>query len=222
VTDRRAILGAMSTVTGWFPLVLTTFFGGAVGALVTTYGSQTGERRKVRSRARTELHQASSAGFRRQSEAQLIESLNDFEITAMLAGLPEGWVQLYTAVLSTLCLTLRLTDAEGDLSPEWRRIMEFLTRELTIILANATWHPWRTRVRHWYLVRRYRQVYTAMHVSIAKGFAAANNWNTREQYEEYFDFHILDRKRQRELIRFSRNTNSEQFVARKPPAVHTD
>lgn len=90
-----AIISAMSTVTGWFPLVLTTFFGGAVGSLVTTYGSQTGERRKARSQVRTELHHTSSIGFHKQNKAQLVESLNNFEITAMLAGLPEMGATLY-------------------------------------------------------------------------------------------------------------------------------
>lgn len=99
--------------------------------------------------------------------------------------------------------------------------MEFLTRELTTILASATWHPWRTRVRRWYLVYRYRQVYMAIHVSLAKGFAAANGWDTSEQFAEYFDFSILDRERQRELILFSRSKDPEHFV-RKSSTAHTD
>jgi cytochrome bd-type quinol oxidase subunit 2 len=164
----------MSTVTGWFPLVLTTLFGGAVGSLVTTYGSQTGERRNARSRVRTELHRISSVSFRKQNEDQLTESLNDFEITAMLAGLPEGWVQLYTSTLGSLWLTLQAEGAEAQEIQEWRKIIQFLTRELTAILADATWHPWRTRLRRWHLVRRYGQVYAAIHVSLLKGLVAAN------------------------------------------------
>ena len=217
MTDRDAILSAMSTVTGWIPLVLTTFFGGAVGSLVTTYGSQTGERRNARSRVRAEIHRTSSV-VRKQNEAQLSESLNDFEITAMLAGLPEGWVQLYISVLDSLWKILQLESAEGPQSPGMRKIMEFLTRELTSILGDATWHPWRTRLRRWYSVRRYGQLYMAIHVSLMKGLVAVYGWDTPEQAAEYFDFPVLDRKEQRKLIRFSRSNNPENFISK--PSNH--
>jgi hypothetical protein len=57
----------------------------------------------------------------------------------------------------------------------------------------------------------YREVYTAIHVSLAKGLAAVNSWDTPEQFTEHFEFPILSRGRQRELIRFSRSKNPRAF-----------
>jgi hypothetical protein len=157
--------------------------------------------------------------FRKQDEDQLTESLIDFEITAMLAGLPEGWVQLYGSVLGSLSLILQADGAEAQETQELRKIMQFLARELTTILADATWNPWRTRLCRWYLVRRYREVYTAIHVSLFKGLTAINGWDTTEQAAEYFEFPTLNRKRQRELIRFSKSKSREHFIGKPPNDV---
>jgi len=207
---------SMSTVTGWFPWIITTLFGGAVGSLVTTYGSKTGERRSARSRVRTELYRTSSRVFR-QDEDQLSESLNDFEIAAMHAGLPEAWVQLYASVSSTLRLSLELQSARPQESQEFRKIMQFVARELMIVIDAATWHPWRTRLLRWHSVRRYKQLYGSIHLSLLlKGLAAVKGWDTPEQLTDYFDFPVVDRKEQRSLIRFSRSKDPEHFIYRPP------
>lgn len=124
----------MSTVTGWFPLVLTTFFGGVVGSLITTYGSQTGERRDARSQVRAALYRTGTLVNHSDNEGQLSQGLDEFEITAILAGLPKGWVQLYSCVSAELEMLLR---EDSHDSKEFLKIIRFLTQEVTQAL-NAT------------------------------------------------------------------------------------
>jgi hypothetical protein len=134
----------------------------------------------------------------------------------MLGGLPKRWVQLHTCVSSELWLLLREDSPD---SKEFLKIIRFLTQEVTQALTDATWHPWRSRLRWWYPLRRYDSVFRAVHLSLLKGVAAFHGLATTEQLAEHFEYALLDRKHQRELIRFSRRKNPENFISKPLPVV---
>lgn len=86
----------MSNVPAWL-LVITGLGSGFLGSVITTYGTQTRERRQARATARDALRHAEGihdrsvryvGGKIEPSFQQLTDALNEFETAAMLAGLP--------------------------------------------------------------------------------------------------------------------------------------
>jgi hypothetical protein len=60
-------------------LVLTGLGGGVLGAAVTTYGSQTRERREARAQARETIRQVRTLVNTNASRSEITHALDDFE-----------------------------------------------------------------------------------------------------------------------------------------------
>ena len=73
---------------GWFPLILTTLGAGATGAVISTYGTQTRERRQARAAAREALRNVENLTPSPDTREQVAAALDAFDTSAMLAGLP--------------------------------------------------------------------------------------------------------------------------------------
>lgn len=80
--------------TDWLPIVFTTLGGGAVGAVVTTFGGQARARRKARAKILKHLRKLEatrSAAFEHFDDGEFgldPELIADLETRCMLAGVP--------------------------------------------------------------------------------------------------------------------------------------
>jgi hypothetical protein len=151
-----------SDPSGWLPLILSTFGGGVVGSLLTTYTSQTHERRSARVQVRVCLGKVYAASRDPQLK-ELIEAVEELYQAGMIAGLPEELLQLHGKVK----LLYRIhKGAPGDYQlGEAERVsplVEFLHTRTNRLLNAATRHPWRTRLYSWYLIRRYERLFNAL------------------------------------------------------------
>jgi hypothetical protein len=80
----------------WVTLIFTTLGAGAVGSIITTYGSQTRERRAARAQARDCLRRAVNlARTLNPLHADITAALDELDTSAMIAGLPRGLVDLH-------------------------------------------------------------------------------------------------------------------------------
>jgi hypothetical protein len=75
-------------MTGWAPIILTALGSGALGSIITTYGTQTRERRQARAQAREAIRQVQNLTVPVPTHEQLTTALDNLETSAMLARLP--------------------------------------------------------------------------------------------------------------------------------------
>jgi len=84
-----------SEPSGWLPLVLTTLGAGAIGAVISTYGTQTRERRHARAAAREALRDVENLTPSPDTRERVAAALDAFDTSAMLAGLPRQVTALH-------------------------------------------------------------------------------------------------------------------------------
>lgn len=145
----------MSNVPDWL-LVVTGLGGGVAGAVVTTYGTQTKERRQTRAQARNAIRIAENLAYRTPAHLEITAALARLETSAMLAGLSRGLTELHReARMRHWVLT---GPAHAD-DPERLTKKETVTsgrvaHQSAELLVRATWHPWVTAPYRWYRTRR--------------------------------------------------------------------
>lgn len=86
-------------MTDWVPIVLTALGSGALGSIITTYGTQTRERRQARAQAREAIRQVQKLMFQVPTHEQLTAALDNLETSAILARLPKRLTGLNSAAL---------------------------------------------------------------------------------------------------------------------------
>jgi hypothetical protein len=84
----------MSNVPAWL-LVVTGLGGGAVGTIITTYGTQTYQRREARAAGRETLRYAEDLAYVQSEHKDIKATLARLETSAMLAGLPRKLTELH-------------------------------------------------------------------------------------------------------------------------------
>jgi hypothetical protein len=152
----------LASMTSWVVIIFTTLGAGATGALITTYGTQTRERRAARAQARESLRRAEQASTRAAVTPHpvLIAALDDLDTRAMLAGLPSRLVELHReASLQFWARATSLPD-HGIGDPETLASGR-IARRCAELLAAATWHPWRSALRIAWRTRRLRKILDA-------------------------------------------------------------
>jgi hypothetical protein len=153
----------VSTIpSGWLPLILTTLGGGVIGSLITTYGTQTRDRRAARADVRTRLvHAENLARLPEPPHAQLTAAIEAVENAALIAKVPRYIVTLYRDT-RTLAYATRLSTP-----PDQRRqedspnvVSGRVAHQATILLATTLWHPWLSALIRWHRARQLRRVLT--------------------------------------------------------------
>ena len=194
-------------MTNWVALIFTTLGAGAVGALITTYGTQTRARLQARATAREAIRQAENLGKTPPTVAYqaITAALDNLEISAMIAGLPRPLTELYREtrmrhwVLASGSLHPDIALIDGDVGSTDGEGTELITclrvaHQAAQLLTAATWHPWRSTPRRWYRTRRLHAVLDAgMPVRAQLEHDARANLRRWERQT------IRDAKRQRQM-----------------------
>lgn len=163
-------------MTAWATLAFTTLGGGAVGSIVTTYASQSRERRRARADAREAIRKADclAADPPRSPHNDFIAALDNLETAAMLAGLPRALTELHREACEwhwVLAINhWRLTQPQSPGVPSYEEgtgndhqgiealICWRTAHQAASLLAAATWHPWVSAPYRWYQTRRLTRV----------------------------------------------------------------
>jgi hypothetical protein len=143
---------------GWLPLIITSLTaGGAVGAVITTYGGKSRERRQARSEVIACLQRIEVARLSRPTKEGLLYVAADFaelETKCMIAGVPRELVFLYRTISERSAGLTPSKSPRGQPTDEKRALAEFLAAFAFIsraaeLLTEALWHPLLSRpLRH--------------------------------------------------------------------------
>jgi hypothetical protein len=79
----------LTGMTDWVPIVIAAIGSGALGSVITAYGTQTRERRQARTQAREAIRQVQNLTHPLRTQEQVDAALASLETSAMLAGLPK-------------------------------------------------------------------------------------------------------------------------------------
>jgi hypothetical protein len=153
-------------MTDWALVILTALGSGALGAIVTTYGTQTRERRQARTQVREALRQVQNLMRHVPTYEQLTAALDNLETSAMLARLPQELTGLNRDALHTLREHLasvaephpsdgpELADARSDTA----FLSDHIAGETIQLFIDATWHPILSAPRRWWRTRQLSRV----------------------------------------------------------------
>jgi hypothetical protein len=143
---------------GWFSLILTTLGAGATGAAISTYGTQTRERRQARAAAREALRNVEDLTPSPDTREQLAAALDALDTSAMLAGLPRKVMALHREARLRSCwypdIPYPSDSPEADRYETTQRTSRRVAHQAAELLVHATWHPWATAPWRWYRARR--------------------------------------------------------------------
>jgi hypothetical protein len=136
--------------TDWLPIIFTTLGGGAVGAVVTTFGGQARARRKARAKILKRLRLlevARSAAFEHFDDGELDldpELIADLETRCMLAGVPRFAVRTYRLAFEAARMASNPVTKEKWVSerPSMLALTDSLMVEAAKHVAATVWHPW--------------------------------------------------------------------------------
>jgi len=153
----------------WALVILTSAGSGAIGAAVTTYGTQAKERRAARGEVRACLRRVeqlarhvdtSQGGY----HAHLVAALDDLPSAMLIAGLPYYLAAFYADV--------RLLEYARHVTepPEERRrprshwlVSARVAHQTAVLLPRVIWHPWLSApTRRWRIRRLQRTLDSGM------------------------------------------------------------
>jgi len=150
----------MSTTPDWL-LIVTGLGAGVVGSVITTYGTQTRERRQARAQSREAIRQVQNLIVSQPTYEQLTAALDKLETSAMLAGLPRNLTGLNREALYILS---ELTAADAQPPPDdvetanvfsdMAFAADHIAAETVQLLTDATWHPALSAPHRWYRTRQ--------------------------------------------------------------------
>ena len=158
-------------MSSWLAIIFTTLGGGAVGSIVTTYGTQTRERRAARAKARDSLRRVQRAArpqpgllppVANAGHSALLAALDDLDTNAMLAGLPSGLVTLYREATVRYWVKVVTAGTFSEMIADDQTLVAGrVMHQSAALLATATWQPWRSAPYRAWRTRRLRQVMQA-------------------------------------------------------------
>jgi hypothetical protein len=140
-------------------VVAASLGSGAAAAIVTTYGSQTRERRAARVELAACLRRveqlARQPATSQEYHVRLVSALDDLETAMLVAALPYYLVAFYRDV-RLLAYATRFTESaqERDQTRSHQLIAGRVAHQAANLLVKVIWHPWltapirRRRIRH--------------------------------------------------------------------------
>jgi hypothetical protein len=150
-------------MTGTATLILTTLGAGAAGSLITTYGTQTADRRAARAKARDCLTKAENLSKDRDAtHEQITTAMDQLEISAMIARLPRRLIDLYRVARVRLWAARHATPPSGHtITDPAAATATRVGLEAGQLLSAAMWHPWLTAPYRWHRTRRLTRLLAA-------------------------------------------------------------
>lgn len=139
-----------TTATDWLPIIFTTLGGGAVGAVVTTFGGQARTRRKVRAKILKHLRQVEVARIAAFEDFYVgefrldRELIDDLETRCMLAGVPRFAVRTYRLAYESARMARKSVLEEKWVPgrPSMLTLTSSFMEEAAKLVAATVWHPW--------------------------------------------------------------------------------
>jgi hypothetical protein len=204
---------------GWLTLVITTLGAGAAGAVITTYGAQSRDRRAARAEVRAQLLRAEKAA--RNPDApidELYAAIGNLNRAAFVAATPRRIIELYAHATVTARLVSLAVQRRGPDAGHYD-IASAAAYAAGDLLVNVLWHPWLMLPVRGLRARHIRQFLdTAMTERDRRAFQAppAGTWRSRRRV-------ISEAKRWRR--RMSRNrapASAGQAVTPEPDRPRTD
>jgi hypothetical protein len=147
----------------WLTLALTALISGAAGSVITTYGSQTRERRQARVAARQAINDAENLAYHQPDQKQINTALDTLDTAALLAGLPRKLIWLNRSARMRHWVIAQGTYLPGDTGQRQAallstgRVAQFAAQ----LLTEATWQPWWAAPHQWWRTRRLTRVLNA-------------------------------------------------------------
>ena len=150
----------------WAPIILTAVGSGALGSIITTYGTQTRERRQARAQAREAIRQVQSLTVPVPTYEQLTAALDNLETSAMLAGLPEKLTALNREALYIRREVMaNVNEPSPPDDPDFANsrsdiafAVDHIAGETLHLLVDATWHPILSAPYRWWRTRQLARV----------------------------------------------------------------
>jgi hypothetical protein len=130
-----------------------------LSSLITTYVTQSGERRRTRAEVRNATRAVEKAAIGGTTTPnQMRELIDEFIQLAMLARLPMPLADLYVASSSKVWAIVH-PYADRDIVPDDVKESVFkVMAETFSLLALATWRPRLSKFKVWRRTRRYRRI----------------------------------------------------------------
>ena len=153
-------------MTDWATIILTALGSSVLGSIITTYGTQTRERRQARAQAREAIRQVQDLTFPVPTHEQLSAALGNLETNAMLAGLPKKLTGLNREALyirrDFLARAAEPGPSSGSVLANPDTDMEFasdhIAAETLQLLVDTTWHPILSAPHRWWRTRQLSRV----------------------------------------------------------------
>lgn len=154
----------MTSIPDWL-LILTGLGGGVVGSVITTYGTQTRQRREARSAAREAIRYAEDLFLHQPEHRDITAALARLENSAMLVGLPRRLTELHREARMRFWV-IRTVPVTGDPEAISQHQSEGLvsgrvSAQAAKLLVGATWHPWAGAIYRWHRTRKLAQLLDA-------------------------------------------------------------
>jgi hypothetical protein len=145
--------------TGWLPLIITTLGAGAIGSMITTYGTQGRQRLDARSNAMACLERI-EANRGLDPIAQGLqynpEAFAELHMKCLVAGVPRHLVRTYERVSELSADLPKHPDAKADRA---RYLMAaLLTERAGVLIRDALWHPLLSRTHRRRRVQKIRRI----------------------------------------------------------------
>lgn len=150
---------------GWLPFVVTTLGAGGAGSLITTLGSQSRERRRVRSEALECLQRTETTRMAQPLSGEPYYDADRFaelQTKCLLAGVPRHVVTLYDDFASTAAnrpLDLSQPVHIASTQTIGRLLIVKLIERVASIIIEFFWHPWLSRIFFSRKLRRIEQIF---------------------------------------------------------------
>ncbi len=194
----------MSGVGGVLAVVVPTALGSSVAStLITTYATQSRERKAARVEVRRAMRAAQSVAYKVDTRiTQLQETLDEFVRAAQLAQLPVPLVDLYVCAAEQVWRGLHTPEAEWTRATTQATAVETAYRvlqEAFRLLVSATWLPHGSKVRVWRDTRRYRRVLVGGIPELDRKFG--ETWSHSRNWERDM---LRKERRERKLRRKSK------------------
>ena len=154
----------------WVLVIAPAVASGALGSIVTTYGSQARERREARAKVRACLLQAEWLALSPEPDPdKLRAALDEVEVTMLTASVPYYVILFYRAARKWANSAYMDKSGGEEYKPTALWVVSARIAEAATSLAlQVIWHPWLTAPTRRWRVRRLRAIVVRIAPEVAE------------------------------------------------------
>jgi hypothetical protein len=150
----------------WVLVLLAALGSGALGSVVTTYGTQARERRAARGEARSCLLRVEQLARRTDTSqdyhGRLLAVLDDLEGAMLIAALPQYLATFYRDVRLLSYATQATEPPEERRKPRSHWVVSSrVAHQTALLLARSIWYPWLSAPTRRWRIHRLRRTLDA-------------------------------------------------------------